>query len=123
MAQQKSLPDPINDVRIEYAWDLFGAEAHVGIVEQKQARDRAATRILPHRLRITGRSRGRRGIHVYIQGIIVKKDGTQGTQSRGVSYEDDASGFRDYDPARDMREVPAWVQPYVDAVREWEAGK
>jgi hypothetical protein len=120
VAEQKPLPGP-DRVRVEYSWDVYGSE--VGVVEQKTSTDRVATRIRPHRIRITGRSPWRGGLHVYIEGITIKKDGSQGQQNRAVSYEDGPLGSRGYEPARDMKALPAWAQPYVDAVREWEAAE
>ncbi|WP_284761569.1 hypothetical protein [Curtobacterium sp. MEB011] len=75
--------------------------------------------INPGSITISADRSWRRGLHVLIEGRVIRQNGTPGQQRRGVAFVDDVRWPGDVP----MTELPAEYQSYLEAARRAEAAR
>lgn len=102
-----------NQARLEHSWDVAGMPA----LTQKQSGRRVT--IDPARVTVSANRTWREGLHVLIEGRVIRQNGTPGLVRRGVVFVDTVRWADDYP----MQALPSEYLPYLEAARRVEAAR
>ncbi|HEX7824904.1 MAG TPA: hypothetical protein VF477_08390 [Mycobacterium sp.] len=112
------MDDQAGGCDVAYSWKLPDGLPDVVGVENRGRRLVVSPRVL--RVEHWPRHDSPGALHVFIDGVRVRVDGTVGGD-KGLGFSDEPEQWGEV--VRHTDELPDWSRPYIEAARVWEAAR